>query len=163
MWCIIFLYLMSYFAECISWVIVGLVQIGLFVASALTLFQYNTIKSSASPDESTMKLLLGIGITCGIVGVLFLVSICCMFNSLKIAIDVIDASADFLAKTKRVILVPVLYFFVNLVAVLVWLAAFISVTTMKIDKVEASSSGLHQIKTTTESTDESLQEKVFYF
>jgi len=58
-----------------------------------------------------------------------------MFNSLKIAIDVIDASADFLAKTKRVILVPVLYFFVNLVAVLVWLAAFISVTTMKIDKV----------------------------
>lgn len=99
---------MSYFAECISWVIVGLVQIGLFVASALTLFQYNTIKSSASPDESTMKLLLGIGITCGIVGVLFLVSICCMFNSLKIAIDVIDASADFLAKTKRVILVPVL-------------------------------------------------------
>jgi len=86
-----------------------------------------------------------------------------MFNSLKIAIDVIDASADFLAKTKRVILVPVLYFFVNLVAVLVWLAAFISVTTMKIDKVEASSTGLHQIKIATESTDESLKEKVFYF
>lgn len=132
------------------------------MASALTLFQYNTIKSSASPDESSMKLLLGIGITCGVLGVLFLISVCCMFTSLKIAIDVIDASADFLAKTKRVILVPVLYFFVNLIAVLVWLLAFISVSTMGIEKVEAGSTN-YQIKKATLTTDESVKERVFYF
>lgn len=132
------------------------------MASGLTLFQYNTIKSSASPDESMMKLLLGIGITCGVLGVLFLISVCCMFTSLKIAIDVIDASADFLAKTKRVILVPVLYFFVNLIAVLVWLLAFISVSTMGIEKVEAGSTN-YQIKKAILTTDESIKQRVFYF
>lgn len=50
-WCIIFLYLMSFFAECIAWVIVGLVQIGFFVASGLTLFQWNTLKSSGGDED----------------------------------------------------------------------------------------------------------------
>lgn len=45
----------------------------------------------------------------------------CGFNQLKIAIDVIDAAADFLRKTKRVILVPVLYFFANIVIIVIWL------------------------------------------
>lgn len=47
--------------------------------------------------------------------------ICCGFNQLRIAINVIDASADFLRKTKRVILVPVFYFFINIIVVCIWI------------------------------------------
>lgn len=39
-WCIIFLYMMSFFAEYIAWVIVALVQIGLFAGSAVGLVLY---------------------------------------------------------------------------------------------------------------------------
>jgi hypothetical protein len=102
-----------------------------FATSGLSLFQWNTLKSSANPNEDTMQMLLIIGITCGILGTLFLISICCLFKSLKLAIDVIDASADFLAKTKRVIIIPVIKHFINLIAVLVWISAYITVTSIK--------------------------------
>jgi hypothetical protein len=60
--------------------------------------------------------------------------LCCFFRSLKIAIDVIDASADFLAKTKRVIAVPVLYFFVIMVLVIAWMPAMMCILSIGIDK-----------------------------
>jgi hypothetical protein len=59
--------------------------------------------------------------------------VCCFFRSLKIAIDVIDASADFLAKTKRVILVPVLYFFVIMLLIIGWLPAMMCIISMSFD------------------------------
>jgi len=51
-------------------------------------------------------------------------------DSLKKAIDVIDAAADFLADTKRVILVSVLHFFLNVIVLVVWLAAFLCVLSL---------------------------------
>ena len=97
-----------------------------------------TYTDEQTPDaEETMKLLLTIGIICGVLGVLFMISVCCLFHSLKVAIDVIDASADFLAKTKRIIILPVFYFIINLIVVLLWISAFTAVTTLSVDKIEA--------------------------
>jgi len=60
----------------------------------------------------------------------FALCITCGFKSLKLAIDVIDASADFLATTKRIIFVPILYFFLTLFVVLIWVSAFACVASM---------------------------------
>jgi Na+-transporting methylmalonyl-CoA/oxaloacetate decarboxylase gamma subunit len=49
---------------------------------------------------------------------------------LKTAIDVVDASADFLAKTKRVIGVPFVFFFLSIISVLVWSGSFAAVISM---------------------------------
>ena len=89
---------------------------------------------------------------------------CCFYKSLKIAIDVIDAASDFLAKTKRIIVLPVIFFVVNVVAVLVWIAAFTSVTTLKFDSVAPRSGAvIHQAKQTTNSSDEMILKKVAGF
>lgn len=61
---------------------------------------------------------------------LFATCVCCGFRSLKLAIDVIDASADFLAGTKRIILVPILYFFVSVIIFIGWVYAFLNVASM---------------------------------
>lgn len=53
--------------------------------------------------------------------------IVCGYKSLKLAIDTIDASADFLARTKRIIFVPVFYFVLSFVVSIVWLYAFLNV------------------------------------
>ena len=53
--------------------------------------------------------------------------LCYGYRSIKIAIDVIDASADFLAKTKRIILVPVFYFIFTLIIVFLWFLGVMSV------------------------------------
>jgi hypothetical protein len=72
-------------------------------------------------------------------GLMALIFACCIFigwRSLKLAIDVIDASADFLFKTKRLIMVPIFYFLLTLIIVFLWLGAFICVLSM--NKIEAS-------------------------
>lgn len=50
----------------------------------------------------------------------FMCAVWCGFNSLRVAINVIDASADFLNKTKRIIGVPVLYFFLTVIMIAIW-------------------------------------------
>lgn len=76
--------------------------------------------------------------------VLFLCCVCCGFKSLKLAIDVIDASADFLAETKRILLVPVLYFFISVIAFMVWVYAFMNVASM--NEIKADQSIIPQMK-----------------
>jgi len=61
---------------------------------------------------------------------LFLCCLCVGWKSLKLAIDVIDASADFLFKTKRVIFVPFFYFVLTLIIIALWLGAFFCVLSM---------------------------------
>lgn len=51
----------------------------------------------------------------------------CGYSQLKTAIDVLDASADFLAKTKRIFLVPTLYMFVQIIFVLMFLFSVLAI------------------------------------
>lgn len=69
-------------------------------------------------------------IVLGLLSFLFLCCIVCGYKSLKLAIDTIDASADFLAKTKRIILVPLLYFFLTLLIVFFWFVCVMCVISM---------------------------------
>ncbi len=59
-----------------------------------------------------------------ILALLYLVFLCCGFADLKIAIGILDASADFLLKTKRIFYVPVFYFFITCIVYVVWVISF---------------------------------------
>ena len=77
LWCLLFLYLMSFFAETISWVIIVLVQIGLFTACGYTYTKYGELNSKedaekTDDDREAMRLLLIISISSGIIGVIYL-------------------------------------------------------------------------------------------
>jgi membrane protein YqaA with SNARE-associated domain len=62
-------------------------------------------------DATTVEQgLLCLVVIVGLLAVGFFFCVCCGYKSLKMAIDVIDASADFLAKTKRILLVPGIFF-----------------------------------------------------
>jgi hypothetical protein len=80
-----------------------------------------------------------------------LIMLICGFNQLKIAIDVVDASADFLRKTKRVILVPVLYFVFQVVTVLTFMFAFVCMWSIGDINVKGGSTinKYYQLKTVT--------------
>jgi len=57
----------------------------------------------------------------GLLTTCFLCCIVCGYKHLKLAIDVIDASADFLAATKRILLVPGGFFVLQMLSVGLWL------------------------------------------
>jgi len=151
--CFVYIHLMSAFAETISWICIILMQIG-FCGATYVFWQLRedsiakfaellagngagvdlTKKSEEASNEQ--MILLGVCIAFGAVAMGFFCCICCAYESLKFAIDVIDASADFLAGTKRIILVPALYFFLTIVSIFVWagcLACVVSLNDIKAD------------------------------
>ena len=66
----------------------------------------------------------------GILASGFLCCLMCGYSSLKIAIDVIDAAADFLNKTKRVVLVPFVFFLLQIISVSCWVPSMAYVVSM---------------------------------
>ena len=65
-----------------------------------------------------------------VLAAIFACMICCGYQQLKTAIDVLDASADFLAGTKRIFLLPVIFFFVQMMFIGLFMYAIISIYTM---------------------------------
>ena len=123
-YCILYIYLMSAYAEYIAWIVIWLVQISLFAGAGFA--GYASLTAS---EEHKLSLILTASVL-GVFGCVFACCLYCGYNSLKTAIDVIDAAADFLAKTKRIIFVPLVYFFVTMIFVGLWLFATISVFSM---------------------------------
>ena len=84
-------------------------------------------KYSKEGDSESANSALAIGGLFGILSLIFACMIYCGYNQLKTAIDVLDASADFLAGTKRIFLVPIVYFFVQIIFVALFLLALMSI------------------------------------
>ena len=72
--------------------------------------------------------------------------IICGRKSLKLAIDVIDASADFLRDHKRVIVVPMAHFMISLMWFILWLFAFACVVSLNTVTVPAGGSVIPQMR-----------------
>jgi choline transporter-like protein 2/4/5 len=75
-------------------------------------------------------------IAVSVMALCFMCCIVCYRQSLKLAIDVIDASADFVKKTKRIIFVNIFFFLLTIIVILVWMGAFACV--LSLNKVVAS-------------------------
>ena len=138
---------MSAFAEPLAWLMIAGTQIGLYGASALCFYQ-----RSIENVDSTKTQLLWIGISFAVVGLGFSACVICGFKSLKQAIDCIDASADFLARTKRVVFVPVFYFFITTLVCLACAFGFLCVLSLG-----GVTAGHNQTKKFTLSDDKELQ------
>jgi len=120
-YCLGYIYLMSLFAECIAWAMIALTQIGLLVGTLYCVMVYKDRNTPAGPltEDEARKFLAGACLL-GLLTFVFGLAVCCGFNSLRTAINVVDASADFLRRTKRILLVPILYFLLNVLVVFAW-------------------------------------------
>lgn len=58
---------------------------------------------------------------------IYLLLLACFFKNLRVAIAIIETAADYFADTKRIILIPCLFFAVSLVIVSGWVAAIFCV------------------------------------
>lgn len=60
----------------------------------------------------------------------FFTALMCARDSLKRAIDVIDASADFIASNKSIILIPNFHYILLIIFSVIWLGAFLCVVSL---------------------------------
>ena len=61
---------------------------------------------------------------------LYLLCMLCKINSLRVAIAVIETASDYFADTKRIILVPLLFFIFKIVWIAVWIIAIFGVASI---------------------------------
>jgi len=154
-YCFLYIYFMSAFAEPIAWFCVVLLQVGLFAASVACWFirayeidriaNLDGATEKQQTDSKTYQMLLLVGmVVFFILALIFLCCVICGRKSLALAIDTIDAAADFLAETKRLIFVPVLYFFLTIIWGSIWISAFACVVSM--NEITADQSVIPQAK-----------------
>jgi solute carrier family 44 protein 1 (choline transporter-like protein)/choline transporter-like protein 2/4/5 len=153
-YCFGLIYFLSLFAEQIAWICVGLIEIALICLGVAGFFlRQQEVKRQTDfeldpyqleKSNKSAKQYLALGIVGSLLAVLFCCCITCGFRSLKRAIDVIDAAADFIRGNKRVILVPVLYFVVIVIILTGWISAFACVASM--NTINADTSVIPQAK-----------------
>jgi hypothetical protein len=84
---------MSIFAEYLAWAIVILTLVGFMVMGAGGFYYYTSVDASSS--KKSMAIMMGF--LCTILAIVFSVLLWCGWSHVKLAIEMVNASADFLA------------------------------------------------------------------
>ena len=87
----------------------------------------------ADLNQKIMYLYVFTGVS-AVITLIYMCLIFCNCTALKKAIDVIDAASDFLAKTPWIVLTPLLFFVLQIIAVKLWLVSYFFVVSM--NKIE---------------------------
>lgn len=123
-----YIYLLSAFGEILSWIVICLVGFGLSAGTGMSLVNYIDIRNGdAVGDPKQMGGVFGVFATFTLV---YIAMVWCGFNQLKVAIDCVDAGADFLAGTKRLIGLSFFFGIISFLCVLAFLGAFLCVLSM---------------------------------
>ena len=70
-------------------------------------------------DDSRTYLWAALGF--GVISIIFSILLFCTWSYIQTACDVLDATADFFADTKRIIPVQIAFFFFTLILIIVWI------------------------------------------
>ena len=73
------------------------------------------------------------------VSLLYLLAMICMCKTLVISIAILEAAADFVGSTFRIISVPIIFFFINLAIFFLWIVA--AVCVFSIGDIQSSTPG----------------------
>lgn len=120
---VFYMYLMSHCAQLIAYLSIGVIEI-CHVAGIGGLL-YGATQHPNNPN----------GFYFGAAGValsflLFNCLMCCFWSKVQIAIAVIDATADFMVATKRLVFVSLFYFFVGVLYLGFWLVGLLGVYSL---------------------------------
>lgn len=129
---LIYIKFMDWCAYWLSWFSVGLVFVAL-VGSGVWVLMLRAQKIEDDPsyeDSSSATWLNVYAYSAFVAAAIYLLVMICMLQSLRVAIAVIETAADYFADTKRIIFVPLLYFFIGVLSFVAWTGAMICVASI---------------------------------
>ena len=129
---LIYIKFVDWCAFCFSWLQVLLI-LGTFIGVGTWTFLWRDYMIQEDPmfinePKSTQLLLIAIGMW--VVGGIYFMLMCCNLKKLRIAVAVVETAAEYFADTKRIILVPVLYFMLGVTFFVAWAFAIICVASI---------------------------------
>jgi len=132
----LYIFLMHYCAFWLSWISVGLIQVALVLIGYLA-FSYRKDAiaegelTGVDYTENSMSTTLSwITWLSWIFAGLYYIVIICSFQSLRVAVAVIQTASSFVADTKRLIFIPVLYFGIAICLSVLFLAGLVCVSSI---------------------------------
>lgn len=124
---IIFIYMMSRFANCLAKLAILVIELCMIGSIGVSFFLRSHLTHNSDHDK---KVYLILGIVMIVVFSIFNMFLCCFWKQIEVAIAVIDATADFFAATKRIVFTSILYFFVTFIVFVAWIAAVSGVMSL---------------------------------
>jgi hypothetical protein len=134
------MYMMAFCSTCLAYISVALVE--LFHIAAIAGCVYMGMNVKGDGNSST-----GYYITAGVFALFFLLFnclLCCFRDKFAIALAVIDSAADFLVATKRLAIIPLLYFFSAIIYLVIWAFAVPGVIALNDITASSNSAGSQQ-------------------
>jgi len=125
---LLYIRFLDWCAYWISWLTVVIV-LAVLVGCGVGLLHYRATKISEYAYFSAFWLQIYAYTIFLIAGIYFVVMVC-NFRSLRVATHVIETAADYFADTKRIVFVPIFYFFVAVISFVIWVAALVCVASI---------------------------------
>mmetsp|Transcript_24805 Transcript_24805/g.17505 ORF Transcript_24805/g.17505 Transcript_24805/m.17505 type:complete len:263 (-) Transcript_24805:792-1580(-) len=124
---LIYIKFMDACAICISWFSLIIIQTTLVVLGVGVFYWGKDVESSN--DSSHAPWLNFLAVVFWTTACLFCICIMCNLKAMKISFAIIESAAEYFSQTKRIIIVPILFFFIGVTFFLMWLFGLVCIAT----------------------------------
>jgi hypothetical protein len=136
---LIYIKLMDWLAVYLAWITIVVIEVA-FVLVGYYQYQYaQNIMNVQGEATSTSRIALTFASFAWIFAAFFYLVMFCNFKSLRISIAIIETAADFFADTKRIVLMPLLYFGIWVLVFVFWLWGLCGVASITDSEIIADS------------------------
>jgi hypothetical protein len=109
---------MDCFAVPLAWITIVVIQVSLVALGYFAYAYSNSISTDKDTNTTNSTILMWIAAICWILAGLYYVVIACNFKSLRVSIAIVETAAEWFTDTKRIVLIPLIYF-------CFWVAVFV--------------------------------------
>lgn len=142
---LIYLKFLDWFANVMAYLTIIVIEVSLCVLGYFAYDYAHQIQATQGGNSQSSGLLWTAAI-CWILAGLYYVIMACNFKSLRISIAIIDTAADWFTDTKRIVLVPLMYFCIWVSLFIFWLWGLVGVLSISDDNNITVSSVQFQTK-----------------
>jgi hypothetical protein len=101
---------MDCFAVPLAWITIIVIQVSLVALGYFAYAESNSISTEKNTNTTNSTLLMWIAAICWILAGLYYIVIACNFKSLRVSIAIVETAAEWFTDTKRIVLIPLIYF-----------------------------------------------------
>ena len=136
---LLYIGMMHCFAGVLAWISVVLVQIGLIFMGFFFYYKRKDIMTGSGSASTTALWwsMFGAWVAAG----LMYIFLACNFKSLRVSISVIKTTADWVADTKRLLLMPLCFFAFGVLSFVIWISGLACVASISDQTIVAANPG----------------------
>jgi len=118
----LYMYLLRFCAKVIAWFSIIIILAGLVMSGTYAYYLSKT--KYAAGDQAGTKMFWAAIVLWSLAGIYLLVLVC-LYKQLAVSIAILEAAADFVSNTKRIIFIPVIFFLIICVMFFAWIAGVV--------------------------------------